>query len=215
MNVLTLKREDAVGTWARSGIKDFFIAFHIENKFPRYSTFFCYQGLEKNCKAYLLGTKAAEYENLPRQQAKEKIDKIVRDRKTMGHGLKKMINDLISHSVLAREILTKEYGDLSYGGGNKITGLKCMEILEKAYIECRYPVPGPISKSYLLPKYKNIFWEPLGSSEPEKFAYEVGLTVIEKIGNDFNMAIPRDKFSSSIDDEDWIRFRRIFFKEDI
>ncbi|BBO16921.1 hypothetical protein BPIT_12130 [Candidatus Brocadia pituitae] len=39
------------------------------------------QGLEKVCKAYILGKSASEYEGLPEKEAREKIDKIVRDKR--------------------------------------------------------------------------------------------------------------------------------------
>ena len=57
-----LDRTTVVKWWTRIGIKDYFVAFRLAEEFPAYSTFFAHQGLEKSCKAYLLGTYAEEYE---------------------------------------------------------------------------------------------------------------------------------------------------------
>lgn len=205
-----LKREEVVRTWARSGIKDFCIVFHIENKFAHYSTFFCHQGLEKLCKAYLLGTRAAEYESASVSATKNRIDEIARNE--CGHDLEEMIMKLVSFKVLDKSIFKKKYATF---GEKDITGKNIIRILEKAYLECRYPVPNPVHRNYPI-KTKGqikIFDSPIGSTKLRTFAYETGLEIIEKIGQDFNLVISRDKFSSSIDDGDWIRFRRIFFKE--
>lgn len=100
-----------VTTWAHIALKDFFIAFYLDDKFPWYSTFFCHQGLEKICKAYLLGTIAAEFESLPFTEAKTKINKLAKDKKRMGHNLMEILEKLISINVLNNSFLTKEYAE--------------------------------------------------------------------------------------------------------
>ena len=50
-----LSSEDILHEWLCSGIKDFYLAFFLEdNRIYDYATFFCHQGLEKICKAYLI-----------------------------------------------------------------------------------------------------------------------------------------------------------------
>lgn len=203
-----------VKTWVRRGLRDFYMAFYLSDKFPFYTAFFCHQGLEKICKAYLIGTMASDYEHLPKQNAVIEIDKIAKDKKKMGHNLKEMMNKLVSLNVLDNDILLNKY---TRCGKKDVTGKEIVEILESAYLECRYPVPNPVHKKFPLSgKGKNtIYWSPIGSSDPEKFAKEIGLKIIKKVESDFKIKIPRDKLSSAIDDKDWIRFRRIFFKDNI
>ena len=205
-----LDRETIVGTWAYWSLKDFYVAFDIENKFSVYSTFFCHQGLEKMCKAYLIGTKASRYESLSIQVARKEVNDIAKNE--CGHDLREMIKNLISYNVLHENIFKNKYAKY---GNKDVTGKSIIKILEKAYLECRYPVPNPIHKNYPV-KTKGliiIYDSPLSSTKLRKFAYEVGLKIIEKIEKDFNMIIPREKFSTKINDEDWIRFRRIFFND--
>jgi len=95
----------------------------------------------------------------------------------------------------------------------KITGETIIEILEKAYDEYRYPVPEPISKKYPITKNGKVLWDPLGATEPREFAFKVGLEVIIKIEQDFSISIPRERLPYSINEDDWIRFRRLFFKD--
>lgn len=191
-NFLKLSREDVIKAWVRSGIKDFRIADDMSDKWPFYVAFFYHQGLEKLCKAYLLGTMASEYESLSRQEAKKRIDEIARDKKKMGHNLSKMIERLIEANVLDKSILTKKYKVMPV---LEITGEKFIEILEKAYTECRYPVPDPVHKKYSLNNKGKVHWVPRASSDLEEFAYQVRLIIIEKLEKDFNMTIPRDELS--------------------
>lgn len=203
-----MEKEKVVLSWVRRGIKDFYIGyFLIDDVFLWDAPFFYHQGLEKICKSYILASKASEYESLPEQKAKEKINSLA---KQEGHELKRMIKKLIHNNVLNREILSKQY--LQYTGGNII------EILESAYHECRYPMPETISNQYPIRNEKGQIkghWDPIGSSDPRDFAFEVGLKIIKMIERNFNISIPKEKnlISPLIKNNDWIRFRRIFFKE--
>lgn len=199
--------------WAFGGVEDFYIAFDISDRFRRYVAFFYHQGLEKICKAYLLGTMAPEYESKTEQEARMKVNELATG---MGHKLEEMINTLVNCQVLDKSILEKSYGDFD---GKAITGEKCIEILKRAYLECRYPVPKSVYENYPLSNKKGKaiggYWDPVASSEIREFAYEVALRLIKKIEEGFNVSIPRYNFSTAIKDEDWIRFRRFFFKDNI
>jgi hypothetical protein len=126
-----------------------------------------------------------------------------------GHDLQDMINKLISYAVLDQNILKHKYAKY---GVQDINGNGIIRILEKAYLECRYPVPNPVYKNYPI-KRGRIYDDPLGSSEPRKFAFDIGLKIIERIEKNFNISIPRENYYSHIDKEEWTRFRRIFFKD--
>lgn len=213
-----LDRDTVVKWWAQIAIKDIFLAFHLSEEFPAYSTFFAHQGLEKSCKAYLLGTMAVEYETKSEQQAKEVINKIVKNGAKMGHSLEEMLDRLIKINVLDSEILTNEYifiGGRDLEGRETIkkyaTGREVVKILESAYEESRYPVPYPIHLKYPYKKGK-VYWDLIQSSEPMDFAYSVGHKIIKKIEHDFKVLISKDYFSTKTPDEQWKRFCNIFFK---
>ncbi len=161
------------------------------------------------CKAYLLGKRSSEYESFPEQQGRKKVDNIAKNE--CGHNLNEMIKKLISYGVLDQNIFKNKYAKY---GVKDITGKDITKILEKAYLECRYPIPNPVYKNYPIKKGRiKIFDDPLGLSEPRKFAFEVGHKIIEKIEKNFNISIPKNKFYTNIDEKDWTRFRRIFFQD--
>lgn len=204
-----------VKLWALHGLVDFYIGFDIWDRFDWYSAFLWHQGLEKFCKAYLLGTKSSEYECLPEQQARKTIDKIVR--KEMGHNLIDMLDKLIAIKVLNKEVKTKVYRYY----GKDYTGEELIEILEKAYIECRYPlITDPVKRVYFTPE-KTSWWDPLSSQELMNFTFEVGLKILGSIEKDFNITISRNRTENEgllfkfVKNEDWLRFRRYFFEEDV
>lgn len=212
-----IERKVVIKLWALRGVVDFYNGFDIQDRFDWYSAFFWHQGLEKLCKAYLLGTKSSEYENRPEQQARKRINEIVRNKKDMGHNLTEMFGKLIEKKVLNEEIKAKVYRYF----GKDFTGEDLVEILEKAYMECRYPlIPYPVEMVYFTTE-KNSWWNPLSSRELMEFTFEIGLKILNKIEQDFNVVMPRDKTRDEglifqfVKDEDWIRFRRILFKESV
>lgn len=222
--VTKLRKEKVVWLWAIRGVAEFYIGFDIWDRFDWYSAFFWHQGLEKLCKAYLLGLKenVSRYECLSVQRARAEIDKVVR--KEMGHNLSDLLEKLTSTKVLDENIMTKSFARLKNQFKDKnITGKDCVEVLEKAYTECRYPlVPNPASRIYLSPN-KTISYNIMSSQDLMKFAFEVGLRILKRIEQDYNFTIPRDntletedghsdKFLTFAKDEDWLRFRRVFLK---
>ena len=175
-----------------------------------YSTFFCQQGLEKTCKAYLLGCEAQAYESKPDKTAQKIIDSLVKDKKIMGHNLEEMIKKLISKNVLEKDILLKIS---SVHEGRGVTSQEIILILDKAYLEARYPVPYPVHEGYPIVKGKlkgKMWWGPIRSSDPRRFAFDIGYQIIIKIEKDFGVSIPRNSFSSG-SGKDWERFCNIFF----
>jgi len=204
-----LIREDVVEAWIYGGIMDFYIAFFMENKrFYEYAAFCYHQGIEKTCKAYLLGARSAEYEALQEKEAEIKVDKIAKDKK-MGHNLRSMIDRLIFERVLEEGILTKKY----YAFDSKyICGSQVIESLEKAYLESRYPVPYATHEKHPLGDLPG-YWDPITSHIPGEFACEIGLEIIRGIESRFDMSISKDKIINAIDGADWIMFRRTFFKD--
>ena len=193
-----LARHNVIKTWGRRGIKDFYLSFKIRKEFPQYSSFFLQQGLEKICKAYILGKRevALRYESLQEDARWKEVDKIAKDKSKMGHNLEEMIK-----MVLPSNILSKVYK--MYDDNTKVDGKECVKILERAYLECRYPVPDTVSKKY----GRNL----LVSKKLRTFAYEAGLEVRKKIKQDYGTIISLNKFKT-IGDKKWLKFRKLFLK---
>lgn len=206
-------KEIVMRTWANRGIYDFFVAFDIENKHTKYSTFFCHQGLEKICKSYLLGKYSLEFEPFSEQEGLEKINKIAADKHKMGHGLKGMLDKLVSFKTLDENDIDQEYKCIDQKDrDSKVT---CIEILEKSYLECRYPIPDPFYKRLPLKNIgKNIYEEPMGSSKLRKYSFSIGKKVIEKCEIEFQIkVINLERPSSKISGNEWQRFSNIFYGE--
>lgn len=198
-------REKVIRLWTSRGIEDFYIGWGISDEFPWYSAFFYAQGLEKICKAYFLGKRSFEYESLSETEARKRIDKIVRE---YGHSLSRMIEQIISD----KKILLEKYP--SYADKNiKVVEKPKIEILEQAYTECRYPVPVPISRYYKITKDGSMGQYPFDSSDLEEFAFKVGNTIIQRIGEDYSLSIKRESPISPINETSWEVFSSLFFKD--
>jgi len=201
-----INMESVVNLWISYGIKDFYISFEFEavNKWHEYSTFFCHQGLEKICKAYLLATKAKEYESQSNCNELEKVNKIA---KGLGHDLQKLFGLLCLENVLSTADISQKLQGYH--------GKELIDILEKAYIESRYPVPSPVHKKYPVANKKNykMYSYPIGETAPVNYARNIALAVIRKLESDFSITISKNKISSKISDKKWKRFCNIFFDQ--
>jgi hypothetical protein len=204
-----------IQTWAIAGVKDFYVSFEFEeeNRWHEYSAFFCNQGLEKICKAYILAQSASTWEYLPENKALVQVNKIA---KNLGHNLKVLINCLQSRNVLPvssrnqKSSKNKGHRAVSYSEDELV------EILAATYIEARYPIPksAQIHRRFPLSKSPKIFSCPIGETAPIKYARKTALAVLSKITSDFSITIPQDKknVSSGIPDDRWKKFQNVFFK---
>lgn len=203
-NKQKISKQKVAQTWVFHGLKDFYISFEFEdaNKWHEYSTFFCHQGLEKICKAYLLLTEALQYENLTEKQALDRVNKIA---KGFGHELKKLLGLLCLKDVLSSVDISRKY--------EGFTGDELIKVLEKAYIESRYPVPDPIHRKYPIKSnsHLKLSYDPIRMTAPIKFSRKIAFKILEKIKSDFSIVIPENKVSNKIADKDWTRFCNIFF----
>jgi len=198
----TLSKETVVRAWFFRGLKGLFFAFRIDSPFS-YEPYFNTMGFEMICKAYLLVEKADEYENLERNQAIYKIDKLARywghNIEIMVDEIKKSINDPNFSSVL-RE---------NYDG---YTGDQFIKIMEAAYFECRYPVPNPIHEKFPIKGHPDMYWEPLCSSGLGKFCFAFTRKVVVYLKKKFNISIPKDEFNKIITGEAGVRFCNLFLE---
>ena len=214
-----LEKARVIQTWTAAGVRDFYISFEFEaeRKWHKYSTFFCHQGLEKICKAYIIAESASRWEHLPEDQA---LDRVQRIAKNLGHDLKTVINCLRSRNVLPKPSRTQRSRNTrntrsAHSGSYSENEL--VEILEASYFEARYPIPksSQIHRKYPLSNSKRMFSDPIGETAPIRYARKMALAVLKRIDSDFSIYIPKRKkaVQSGISDESWKRFHRVFFRK--
>jgi len=215
-----MDKASVIQAWVVAGVKDCFISFEFEteNKWREYSTFFCHQGLEKICKAYILARSASTWEHLPENEGLVRVNKMAKD---LGHNLKTLISCLRSRHVLPMPSRAQTSSKNKGHRGVSYSEDELIEILEAAYIEARYPIPksDQIHRQYLLwqhPRLKDIkmFSRPIGETAPIKYARKTALAVLKRIESDFSITIPQEKNSVSgrVPDDKWKKFRSVFFK---
>ncbi len=89
-------RETVVKNWLEAGVRDFLIAFILTGEktkdFPWQVAFFYQQGVEKLCKAYILGERSDEYEKEPTEEKAWKVIlSIVKDKEEASHNMSNML----------------------------------------------------------------------------------------------------------------------------
>jgi len=214
-----MDKASVIQAWVVAGLKDFYISFEFETekKWHEYSTFFCHQGLEKICKAYILARSASTWEHLPEDKGLVRVNKVAKD---LGHNLKTLISCLRSRHVLPMPSRTQTSSKKKGHGGVSYSQDELVEILEAAYIEARYPIPecDQIHRQFQIwqdPDSEETkgFSYPIGETAPIKYARKTALAVLKKIESDFSIKIPKEKryLSGRIRDETWEKFRNIFF----
>ncbi len=190
-------------------IEDLYLAFVLGFQWSYQRTFFLEQGLEKVCKAYILGHKSAEYNNLTDEDAERKIQDIC---KNYGHNLTKMIDEI--NEASGNNI--KSLVDVNYDGFN---GAEIIKVLfPDMFEESRYPVSKPVAKKFSDKECQGINHDPIYSSGPSKFVYAVTNAIIGLINTRFTMNIDevciKEIVSKKIDYNHNIvdRFCNIFLK---
>ena len=204
--VSELGRQEILQTWIQSGIEDFYLSFELEERWPRHSTFYSHQGLEKICKAYHIGKYLMRLENLNAESTLKKVNSIS---KSLNHELFRMMKCLQSRGILpaytARSLYSED--DLLKG-------------LDAAYTEVRYPVPQPFhltkdqngKERFRIPSATvKMYHDPLAETAPLHYARSMARALLKKIETEFAVRIPDSKASEKISGEDWKRFTNIFF----
>lgn len=169
-----MNRVDVASEWVYSAISDFYFAFCIDDwRFRRYATFFNIMGTEKICKGILLFHNAAIYKELSEQSARQRIEEEVKSR--WKHSLKKMLKDIdaIVGSHKVEDILS-----VSFDG---FTGRQFVKVIEKGYMESRYPTANPVYRHFPIKGTKGgtkLFWDPLESSGLHKFTYRLSKEIL-------------------------------------
>ena len=198
----SLTREEVISEWMNRGIQDLFLAFKLDEPFSRHSPFFSSMATEMICKAYLLGFEERQYANISFEDGVKSIDDIAK--KKFGHSLKKIIKSIIEKSSddAIKKIIDGEYD--SYKGQDLLT------CLEKAYSECRYPVPNPIHLRFPIKGTRRITRDPINSSGLDKFTRCLNRQVLLFIRRDFGVQISPDTLDRLRPKRTLIRFKRLF-----
>lgn len=203
---MTVTRQVAVETWLKRGLSDFVVQFVPLDHWEEYQSFFIHQGLEKVCKAYLIGKNASSYEHLTVDDARREIDRLAR---SFCHRLSELV-DQVGQYVSGLDAVVGQRYD-GYPGG------KVLEVLEAGYLESRYPVGEPIHSRFPIPNTNpQLYWEPLLSSSLEKCAFAVSRTITEAAKRDFSVNLPiENPYRGKLSDHDWERFSRLFFGREV
>lgn len=198
-----LSKEIVVITWFIRGLEDIFFAFRANSPF-RYEPYFNTMGFEMICKAYLLATKASEYESLEKNAAINKIDKLAR---YWGHNIDIMVDEI------KNSINDPEFTSILSNSYDSYTGDQFVKVMESAYLECRYPVPNPIHERFPIDGHPEMYWEPLCSSGLGKFCFAFTRKIIIYLKKRFNIIIPKNEFDKIITGEAGVRFCNLFLKD--
>jgi len=157
-----------------------------------YRIFLLQQGLEKFCKAFLIGSQRHQYEHLDSNKASKWIDDFSR---SFGHDLRVLIG-LASIGIKGLE---------SWLGDEAL-----IDILNRAYEEGRYPIP--IGKSI----WSKHGFPALASSDLDHKALQLATVLWDGVVNYFReqgevIAIPFEHpIDDTIDQKEWDRFMTIW-----
>jgi hypothetical protein len=156
-----MNRDDVAKTWLFRGMSDMYFAFDShEVAFKNNARFSEIMGLKKFLKAVLLYQQHADYEALPLEEARTKIKKLA---KKYGHKYEFMLTELVNSGLGDIDLIKRS----SYDGYN---GKALVEVVEKGYMETRYPVPALVSDLFPI-GITGFTREPLLSSGLTKFIY--------------------------------------------
>jgi hypothetical protein len=78
-------------------------------------------------------------------------------------------------------------------------------------VECRYPVPEPISKKFPIPGSKGLSRDPILSTGLTKFSYTVAREILSYIKDDFSIEVPQGFLETLIPKSEFLRFSNLFF----
>lgn len=127
-------------TWFFYGICDLYFSFHSDEwVFDYHSAFFAIMALEKHLKAYLIYSRKNEFKSL---NEKQEMDKALEIARSYSHNFVKMTEEV--ENLIPNNAFTKLL-DKNHDGYN---GRELVKVLQKAYMETRYPTNQNVSLSF-------------------------------------------------------------------
>ena len=156
-----MDRDKVAKTWVFRGLSNLFFAFDSDDDaFEDNARFSEIMGLEKFLKAVLLYQRHVEYESLGRDEARQKLNKMAME---LGHKFNVMLNALADGGLRDIEQIKRSNFD-------GYEGVQLIQVVEKGYMETRYPVPESVSHKFPI-KNTRLTHDPLSSSGITKFTY--------------------------------------------
>lgn len=205
MKEVTLK-EKTVMPWLMEGIRKDFLAFQIDELgyFPgTQAPLLNSIGLELSCKSLLIAEKVDFSSINDGRIAKEKAIKVATK---CSHKLVKMMERIVSLDQKGKDsILDTEF--------DNYIGRTLCEALEKAYIECRYPVTDPFYKNFPVKGVPGSHWLPFASSGIEKFCLKAIKLIMSMLKDRHALRIEREWFQRNLDGEQGQRYCNLLFMD--
>lgn len=201
-----MKREYVVNAWVRSGIRDFCLYYELDDRWYDYNAFFLHQGLEKLCKAYLLGARSFQYRDLSDGPAREKVEKMA---KKLGHDLLDLLHQLDKASIVSIAQLNKPRSAIA-----PQTGRQVIEVLQKAYEECRYPLPpSPSHRKFPVKGKPGWFHYCRAESGLRKVVCPLACQILSGIKSQFTIDLGSTKasYNAKMDDRHWTLVTKCLF----
>lgn len=179
-----MDREHVAKTWLFRGLSDLFFAFDSNDPaFEDNARFSEIMGLEKFIKAALLYQRHVEYEALPLDEARRKLDKMAMD---FGHKFEVMLKALTDAGIHdIKQIRRSDYDGYE--------GQQLIHAVEKGYMETRYPVPTPVSDRFPIGN-TGFTHDPLSSSGMKKFIYAICNACFFELSRDIDFTDMRNQF---------------------
>ena len=208
-----MNRLDVASEWIYSAISDFYFAFCMQNqKFRMYATFFDIMGVEKICKGFLLFHNTSVYEQLSEQCVRQRIEEELKTR--WSHSLKKMLKDI--GAIIGQD----KVNDILSARFDGFTGKQFRNVVERGYLESRYPTANPIYRRFPVKKYSKggpkLFWDPLGSSGLHNFGYRLSQEILLHLKGVENFSDLKISVENLLGVGDTgRRFTNLFFKGDV
>lgn len=195
--------ERVAKTWLFRGLSDLFFAFDCDNPvFEDNARFSEIMGLEKFLKAVLLYQRTAEYEALPQDEARQRLNKMAME---YGHKFEDMLTELTDVGLSDIEQIRRN----DYGG---YKGNQLVHAVEKGYMETRYPVPTPVSDNFPIGN-TDITHDPLSSSGITKFIYAICNACFHELSQKVDLRDMLNQFRETFQHtESFSRFNNSFWE---
>ncbi len=195
---MRITRKQVVTAWMNRGLDDFVIQFVPLKQWVKHQPFYLEQGLEKICKAFLIGKDARKYRRLSFMKARAVTAKLAKS--YAHHKLSELVLRVSRDVPKVSQVVSQFYGDYN--------GQKILEILEKGYIESRYPPSEPVYRdreNRFIVKRKHYFVDPTCSDALQKFTFAISRVILHEIEEKFHAKV-QNQYSDLISDNDWKRF---------
>ena len=201
----TLSKSEIVSTWMRRALEMFYLGFVTERP-TNFASFAYAMGAELCLKALILAERYHEYGDNESAAVLHKIDKIALN---LGHKFYPLIKSAAAYDDdFRRDILTT----LSRKVSGRRAGRSLIPVLNRANIECRYPVPTPIHLRFPISKTRpGGYQDYLGSSDLHGLSQGIYHAVSRSLIKRHGFEMKPELAGNLIHGEQGRRWCRVFF----